>query len=128
MHVLSRMIEAAKIGGVILDLQVIRPDPRVELNGRLVTEIDGEPLFAMADAATAAVDARIEAGDLEEEALDDHDVRNHFSHGAELVADFAGSKRRLPEEAVPRVAAIEESLIVREHCRLRRLRVRRHVG
>ena len=56
------------------------------------------------------------------------DIHNHYSHGAELVADFAGSKRRLPEEAVLRVAAIEESLAVRERYRLRRLRVRQHVG
>lgn len=119
------MVEAVKPGGLILDLQVIRPDPRVELNGRVVAEIDGEPLFARADAATAAVDARIEAGDLVEEVVDDHDVCNHYSDGAELVEDFADSKRQLPEELVPRVAAIEELVVVRESCRLRRLRVRR---
>jgi hypothetical protein len=30
----------------ILDLQVIRPDPYVELEGEVVARIHGEPLFA----------------------------------------------------------------------------------
>ena len=79
MDVLGRMLEALHPGGVVLDLQVIRPNPRVEVDGRVVCEIDGEPLFRWADAATAAVDARIAAGDLVEEAVDDHDVRKHLS-------------------------------------------------
>jgi hypothetical protein len=117
------MIEAVRPGGLILDLQVIRPNPTVELNGRVVAELDGEPLFRWADAATAAIAARIDAGDLAEEAVDDHDVRKHYTDGAELVEDVAGSKRRLPEEFVPRVAAIKEHVVTRERCRLRRLRV-----
>ena len=126
MNALSRMIDAVKPGGLILDLQVIRPDPRVVLNGHVVAEIDGEPLFRWADAATAAIDARIEAGDLVEEAADDHEVCKHYADGAELVEDVAGSKRRFPEEIVPRVAAIGEHVVTRELCRLRRLRVRGH--
>ena len=123
MDALNRMVEAVAPGGVVLDLQVIRPDPRVELDGRLVAEIDGEPLFEWADAATVAVDARVAAGDLLEEAVDDHDVRKHYENGAELVADVAQSERRLPEAAVPLVRSIEQPLVVRERCRLRRLRV-----
>jgi hypothetical protein len=120
---LSQMIEATAPGGLILDLQVIRPDPFVELDGEVVARIDGEPLFAWADAATAAVEARIAAGDLIEEAVDDHDVRKHYSDGADLVEDVGASKRRLPEEVIPTVAAIMRPLVVRERCRLRRLRV-----
>ena len=123
MSALSRMIEAVAPGGLILDLQVIRPDPYVEMDGLVVARIDGAGLFAWADAATAAVDDRIAAGDLVEEAIDDHDVRKHYSHGAELVDDVASSKRRLPDEVIPTVAAIEQPLVVRERCRLRRLRV-----
>jgi len=122
-NALGRMIEAVAPGGLVLDLQVIRPDPQVELDGRVVAEIDGQPLFEWADAATAAVDARIAAGDLIEEAVDDHDVRKHYSGGAELVEDVASSKRRFPEEVVPVVGAIDQPLVVRERCRLRRLRV-----
>ena len=123
MNALSQMIDAAASGGMILDLQVIRPDPYVELDGEVVARIDGEPLFAWADAATTAVEARIAAGDLVEEAVDDHDVRKHYSDGAELVEDVAGSKRRFPEEVVPMVKRIKQALVVRERCRLRALRV-----
>lgn len=123
MNVLGRMLEAVVPGGVVLDLQVIRPNPRVELDGRLVCEIDGLPLFEWADAATAAVDARVAAGDLVEEAVDDHDVCKHHPDGADLADDVAGSKRRLPDAAVRLVTAIERPVVVRERCRLRRLRV-----
>jgi hypothetical protein len=122
-NALGRMIEAVVPGGFVFDLQVVRPNPKVELDGRGVAEIDGEPLFEWADAATAAVDARIAAGDLVEEAVDDHDVRKHYSDGAELVDDVASSKRRFPDDVVPVVAAIDQPLVVRERCRLRRLRV-----
>ena len=64
MHVLRNMVEAVKPGGLVLDLQVIRPNPTAEVDGRVVCEIDGEPLFRTADAATAAVDAFIRAGRL----------------------------------------------------------------
>lgn len=63
------------------------------------------PLFRWAEAAIAAVDARIEAEDLLEEAIDDHDVRKHYSDVAELVENVARSKRRLPEEVVPGAGA-----------------------
>ncbi|MGH3134197.1 MAG: hypothetical protein ACRDNY_10750 [Gaiellaceae bacterium] len=122
-HVLGRMLEALAPGGVVLDLQVIRPDPKVELDGQVVCEIDGEPLFLWADAATAAVDARIATGDLVEEAVDDHDVRKHYANGPELVDDVAGSKRRLRDRDVPIVREIRAPLVVRERCRLRRLRL-----
>ena len=118
------MLEAAVSGGIVLDLQVIRPNSRVELDGLVVGEIDGAPLFRMADAATAAVDARVAAGDVVEEAVDDHVVRKHYPNGADLVDDVAGSKRHLPDGLRARGAgAIEEPLVVRERCRLRRLRV-----
>ena len=123
MHVLGRMLEALAPGGVVLDLQVIRPNPQVEMDGQVVCEIDGEPLFEWADAATAAVDARIASGDLVEEAVDNHDVRKHYPNGADLVDEIAGSKRQMPEADVPRVGAIEAPVAVRERCRLRRLRL-----
>lgn len=121
MDALSQMIEATAPGGLILDLQVIRPDPFVELDGEVVARIDGEPLFAWADAATAAVEARIAAGDLVEEAVDDHDVRKHYPSGADLVDDFAAKKRRVLDAARVRTAA--GPCTTRERCLLRRLRV-----
>src|SRR5512134_864590 len=117
------MVEATRPGGHILDLQVVRPDPFVELDGRTIARIDGAALFVWADAAVAAIEARIAAGDLVEEAVDDHDVRKHYTDGADLVDDVAQSKRSLPEEAVPRLRTIRRPLVVRERCRTRLLRV-----
>lgn len=122
MHVLRNMVGAVRPGGLVFDLQVIRPDPRVEVDGRLVCEIAGQPLFRLADAAAAAVDASVAEGSLLEEAVDDHDVRKHYRTGAELVADFAGKERKLPADAVPTVRALTRPCIVRERCRLRQLR------
>ena len=113
MHVLRNMVEAVKLGGVVLDLQVIRPDPNVEVDGQVLCAIDGEPLFRLADAATAAVDSFILDGRLVEEAVDDHDVLKHYTNGADLVDDFAGKERR--------VRSVTRSCLTRERCRLRRL-------
>jgi len=123
-HVLGKMVEAVKPGGVVLDLQVIRPNPSVEVDGRVMCEIDGEPLFHTADAATAAVNALIRAGRLLEQAVDDHDVRKRYDNGADLVDDFADKKRQLPDRAVPRLLTLVQPCAVRERCRLRRLQVR----
>lgn len=128
MYVLRNMVEAVGPGGLVLDLQVLRPNPTAEVDERFVCEIDGEPLFHTADAATAAVDALIRAGRLIEHAIDDHDVRTHYADGAELVDDFTDKKRQLPAAAVPRLAALEQPCAVRERCRLRRLQVRSPVA
>lgn len=122
-YVLRNMIDAVEPGGLVLDLQVIRPDPVVECGEERICEIWGEPLFAKADAARAAVEAAIAAGRLVEEAVDDHDVREHYPSGADVVGDFADKKRRIPQGAVPRLLALKAPVIVRERCRLRRLRV-----
>jgi hypothetical protein len=121
--VLRNMVDAVRPGGHVLDLQVIRPNPVVEANGAVVREIDGEPLFRSADAATAAVDALIRAGRLAEQAVDDHDVRKHYDDGAELIDDFAGKQRKLPDAALPVLRALGGPCAVRERCRLRRLSV-----
>ncbi len=121
MHVLHNMVNAVHPGGRILDLQVIRPNPRVEEGGRFVCEVNGDPLFRRADAATAAIDALIRSGRLVEEAVDDHDVRTHFPNGPELVADFEPKERSLPESAIPKLLAITQPVVIRERCRLRRL-------
>ena len=100
------MVYAVRPGGTVLDLQVIRPNPRVEVAERLICEVDGSPLFRRADAATAATDSLIAAGRLLEVAVDDHDVRTHYPSGADLVDDFEDNQRRLPEEAIPALRTI----------------------
>jgi hypothetical protein len=122
-NVLRNMLAVVKPGGLVLDLQVIRPDPVAESGEERICEIWGQPLFAMADAATAAVEAAIATGRLVEEAVEDHDVRTHYPTGPDLVDEFAGKKRRIPKEAVPQLLAAAGPVAVRERCRLRRLRV-----
>jgi hypothetical protein len=102
-HVLSNMVEAVVPGGAVLDLQVIRPNPVVESDARVLCEVDGESLLRKAD--------------------DDHHVRKHYRTGADLVEDFAGKERRLPEDAVPGLNDLRSPSVVRERCRLRRLRL-----
>jgi hypothetical protein len=127
-HVLRRFRDVLAPAGLILDLQVIRPNPTVEIAGEDVCEIDGGPLWVNADAAAAAVDAMVGAGLLVEEARDDHDVRKHYSNGAELVADFEDSRRNLPAEWIPQLVEVTEPCVVRERCRTRRLRNRTPVS
>jgi hypothetical protein len=122
-HVLRNMVEAVKPGGLVLDLQVIRPNATAEVDGRFVCEVDGDPLFRTADAATDAIDAHIRTERLVEQAVDDHDVRMHYANGSELVDDFTGKKRQLPDRAVPGLHALAQPCVVRERCRLRRLQV-----
>jgi len=119
------MVEAVKPGGLVLDLQVIRPNPVVEVDGRVVCEIDGEPLFRTADAATAAIDALVRSGTLVEQAIDDHDVREHYDDGPDLIDAFADKRRQLPAAALPALQVLTHACVIRERCRLRRLRVSR---
>jgi len=121
-HVLRRLREALVPDGMVLDLQVIPPHPRVEADGQVLCEADGSWLFAGADAARAAVDLLIAEGRLVEEAVDDHDVLKHYPSGAALVEDWAPKPRKLPAEAIPLLRALERECVVRERCRLRRLR------
>jgi hypothetical protein len=119
--VLGHMVDAVTPGGLVLDLQVIRPNPTIEADGQVVGEIDGQPLFRGADAAVAAIDALVQSGRLLEQASDDHDVCKHYDNGLELVDDFAGKQRRLPDRAMPYLRALAQPCVVRERCRLRRL-------
>ena len=122
MNVLRNMVEAVKPGGLVLDLQVIRPDPVIESGQERICEIWGEPIFATADAATAAIEAAIAVALLAEEAVDDHQVRTHFPTAPDLVDDFASKKRRIPREALPKLLATRGPVTMVERCRLRRLR------
>jgi hypothetical protein len=117
------MVVAVKPGGLVLDLQVIRPDPVIEAGHEWICEIWGEPIFATADAATAAIDATITAGLLAQETVDDHQVRTHFPTGHDLIDDFEGKRRQIPEQARPRLLATPGPVSMRERCRLRRIRV-----
>jgi hypothetical protein len=44
--------------------------------------------------------------------FDDHDVREHYDNGAELVDDFAGKKRQLPEDVVPGLLTVAFARVI----------------
>jgi hypothetical protein len=46
------MVEAVKPGGLVLDLQVIRPNPVVEVKGRHICEIFARALSSMRRSTT----------------------------------------------------------------------------
>jgi hypothetical protein len=117
------MVEAVRPGGLVFDLQVIRPHPVVEVDGHVVCEIDGARLFRTADVAAAAIDLFIDRGRLAETAVDDHDVLKHYESGADLVDDFAGKQRDLPDQAIPTLRSLGRACAVRERCRLSRLQL-----
>lgn len=123
MHVLRKLVGAAKPGGLVLDLQVIRPDPVVEHDGRRLGEFDGSWLFARADAATAAVDSLVAAGRLVEERVLDHDVLKHYAEADDLVADWRDGERPPRDGLFARLATVDGPCAVRERCRLRGLTV-----
>lgn len=120
---LRNPVSALVPGGLVLDLQVVRPGPRIEAGGSLVSEVDGSPLFRRADAAAAAVDLLVAEGTLVEEAVDDHDVVKRYETGRALVDDWSDGERTLPAALAPALAADERPFLVRERCRLRRLRL-----
>ena len=95
-HVLHRFTGALASGGVILDLQAIAPEP--------------------------VVDAAIARGELREEAADDHDVLRQFPTGESVVEHYRPRARSVPESALPLLRANARPHVVRERCRLRRLR------
>jgi hypothetical protein len=121
-HVLRRFRDALTPDGLLLDLQVIRPSPVVEVDGEDLCEIDGSALVATAEPAADQVDAMVAASLLVEEAREDHDVRKHYVSVAELVSDFEDSRRNLPVEWIPRLRIMERPCAVRERCRTRKLR------
>lgn len=122
MHVLRRFADALVPGGIMLDLQVIPPGPRVEVAGRVLCELDGSALLGDAEAASAAVDLLIGEGLLREEARDDHDVLRHFASGPALIEDYADRRAGVPAPAVPLLQTTADPCVVRERCRLRRFR------
>lgn len=121
-HALRRFRRALVPGGVILDLQVTPPAPVVEVDGDVVCRLEAGRLLEDAAAAAAAVDDEIARGLLREEGIDDHDVLTHFRTGASVVEHFRTRSQSVPARAVPLLAASRRPHLVRQSCRVRRLR------
>lgn len=110
-------------GGVILDLQVVPPEPVVEVDAVVVCTLEDGGLLDDAAAATAIVDGLVDRGMLREEAVDDHHVLRHYGSGADLIEYFEAKRRSVPADAIPVLKSTERPCLVREACRLRRLAV-----
>jgi len=99
--VLRNMVDAAKPGRIVLDLQVICPNPRVEVDSRLVCEIDGERWSRLATTTTSASTTRT--------APTSSTISRQSSAG-------------YPTKQYPVCARSHGPCVVRERCRLWRLR------
>ncbi len=120
---LHRFRDALVPGGLVLDLQVIPPAAVVEAGGAVVCTLEDETLLRRAASAAAIVDRFVTNGLLHEEAVDDHTVARHFPDGAALARHVETGDRLIPARALQTVEAIAGPCLIREACRLRRLRV-----
>lgn len=62
MHVLRRFRDARVPGGALLDLQLVPPEPSVEVDGTTVCRLAGGTLLEDAAAAAAVVDEDLAGG------------------------------------------------------------------
>lgn len=116
------MLAAVVPGGLILDLQTVRPPPRVEAEGRVLCELETAEFFARADANEAILMASVREGVLALETEEYLEVLQRWPCGAELVADLQSRLRKIPGAMLPVVGAIAGECVIREPCRTRRLR------
>lgn len=124
-RVLHRCRVALVPGAVMLDLQVIPPEPVVEVYGAAICSLEDGGLLDDAATATGVVDELVERGLLYEDGVDDHEVLHHCSSGPALIEYFQPKRRSIPVHAIPLLAATDRPCVVREACRMRRLRVPR---
>ena len=128
MDVLRNMVEAVKPGGTRLRPAGDPSEPRRrERTGAssarsTASRSSARPTPPSPRSTSAPTDGS------SSEAVDDHDVLKHYASGADLIADFAGKQRRLPEHALPSLSSLGQPCAVRERCRLRRLEIPRTAG
>ncbi len=122
-NALSNVLAAVIPGGIVLDLQTVRPPLRVEAAGQVVCELESGGFYARADANERVMMDAVRDGRMRLEAEERLEVLHRYSTGAELVADADSKQRTIPRAMRPAVAAIASECILREPCRTRRLRV-----
>jgi hypothetical protein len=104
-HALRHLCEALVPGGIVLDLQAIRPSGRVEVDGNPIGRIDDDVFFARARQAVAGLDALIDEGLLARGREMRFETLVRYDAGAELVKAITdSSERRLPDELAARLA------------------------
>ncbi len=109
----------------MLDLQTVRPPPRVESAGRVVCDLDATDFFARADANDRVLLDAVAEGELELVAEEHLEVLQRWPSGSELMRDLDEARmRKIPWSMRGTVGAIAGECAVRESCRTRRLRRR----
>lgn len=128
MNALRNVLAAVVPGGIVLDLQTVRPPPWVEAEGRVLCELDATGFFRRADANELVLARAIRDGHLTLEAEDLHLVLKRWSSGAALVDGEEGRSCRVPDAMKPVIRFIREECVIFEPCRVRCFRVPRGAG
>jgi hypothetical protein len=122
--VLRNVHRLCEPGGIVLDLTCVPPPAGVEVRGRLIGRLDQERFLERAAHTEQAVAALVVEGLLVDEASLRHEVLEHYETAADLIEDVDGRRySRLPPAVRESLASIEEPVVERSTCLLRRLRV-----
>jgi hypothetical protein len=111
-------------GGVVLDMQPVRPRPPVEAAGERIGSLDMREWCGTIGPVAATVDETIADGLFREERRRRYDVLETFDNGRELVEtvrDWDGTK--VSRTLAARVERARPPLVIREGVLLRLLRV-----
>ncbi len=104
-HALRHVCEALVPGGLVIDLQAIRPSGRVEIGGDPIGTINDDVFFARAAQAVAGLDSLVDKGLLARGPQIVFETLVHYDAGAELIAAITDStERQLPDELAGRLA------------------------
>ena len=90
-HALRQVCEALVPGGLVIDLQAIRPSGRVEIGGDPIGRINDDVFFARAAQAVAGLDSLVDEGLLARGPQIVFETLAHYDAGAELIAAITDS-------------------------------------
>jgi hypothetical protein len=121
--VLRRVYEALAPGGTILDLRSVPPPGRVEVDGRVVGELDESGFFPRSLHNGEALAGLAREGLLELAAEDAHTMLIVYPTGRDLVDDVASwGDTKVPARLAARLVPLEGECAVREFCLARAYR------
>jgi len=121
--VLRKLLRSLVAGGFVVDLLSVPPPERVEIDGKVVGELDNSAFFPRALAAAAGLDALAAEGVLVHEHEERFPIFVRYPTGADLVEDVAQREyTRIPADLGRRVRAIARPCEIRDNCLVRRFR------
>jgi hypothetical protein len=121
---LQQIHRAMATGGLVLDMQPVRPRPPVEAAGTRLGSLDMREWGRTLDAVAALIDETIAAGLFREEGRRSYDVLETFDDGPELidtVRDWDGTE--ISSTLAARIVRATPPFVIREGVLLRVLRV-----